>query len=159
MDRCGISCNFITLHYLSQISLLNLRSCLWVILLIAPALVPYTGMKGNLVQNRKALPDSAPGVLMALSSRVCGTWQLHTWNIQTPLSSKNFFNFFWNWRWWKSHHCTNDLFQWLHSNTNEHVPNSGNMNGHCWKPHENAKFLPLYLFAVTKIKDAEQKNI
>lgn len=65
MDRCGISCNFITLYYLSQISLLNLRSCLWAILLIAQTLVPYTGTKASWVQTRKALLDFAPGVLTA----------------------------------------------------------------------------------------------
>lgn len=53
--RYGISCRFITLSYLSQISLLNFRSCPWVILLITNTFVPYTGLKASWVQTRKAL--------------------------------------------------------------------------------------------------------
>lgn len=76
MDRCGISCNFITLHCLSQISLLNFGSCLRVILLIAQTLVPYTAMKASLLQTRKALLILPQELSWHLSSK--GLWNMTT---------------------------------------------------------------------------------
>lgn len=61
MDRCGTSCCFIVSGYLSWISLLNLRSCPWVMLLVTYICSPHRS-ESQLGADQESTAGPAPGV-------------------------------------------------------------------------------------------------